>query len=108
MYSIIKQLSDQGISQRQIAKQLGLSRNTVSQYLKRDAKEMSTWLASTSERKRKLDVFKEEILSWIRQYPDLSAAQIQDWLEERHHFTQASSGTVRLYVRELREDYALS
>lgn len=107
MYSVIKQLSDQGISQRQIAKQLGLSRNTVSQYLKRDAKEMAIWLASTSERKRKLDTFKDEILSWIRKYPDLSAAQIQDWLEERHQFTQASSGTVRLYVRELREDYSI-
>lgn len=108
MYTNIKRLSDQGVSQRQIAKQLGLSRNTVSQYLKRDAKEMSTWLAGASERKRKLDPFKEEILSWIRQYPDLSASQIQDWLEERHQFTQVSSGSVRLYVRELREDYGIS
>lgn len=106
MYSKIKELEAAGFSKRRIAKRLGVSRNTVTKYASQSAEEFTTWLASTQHRTQKLDVHKDQILSWLREYPDLSAAQIHDWLEERG-FTGISYSTLRKYVRDLREDFQI-
>lgn len=59
MYLKIKQFSEDGFSERNIAKQLGISRTTVTKYLKKDAEEMSVWMASTKNRKKKLDAIRQ-------------------------------------------------
>ncbi|WP_117161162.1 transposase [Paraliobacillus sp. X-1268] len=56
-------------------------------------------------RKRKLDPFQDQFLSWLKEHQDLSASQISDWLEERCFFTEVGESTVRTYVREFREKY---
>ena len=101
-YTEIRKLNSEGFSNRQIAKKLGIARNTVSKYLEMDSEEMTTWLASTKTRSRKLDEYNLLILGWIRKHPDISAAQIHDWLEEQG-VTDISSASVRNYVSELRE-----
>ncbi|MGM0122898.1 hypothetical protein IGI37_000264 [Enterococcus sp. AZ194] len=106
MYAKIKQLSEGGISQRKISETLGISRNTVKRYLKMDSEEMSVWIASTKQRKQKLDIHRTLILSWLRESPSLSASQIHDWLEERH-ITGIAESTLRRYVAALRADYQL-
>lgn len=105
-YSKIRELKADGFSQRKIARRLGISRSTVKRYLAKDSQEFSTWLAATKSRTQKLDSHKERILNWLRQYPDLSAAQIHDWLEERG-FMGIAESTLRRYVKELREDYQI-
>lgn len=106
IYSKIKELEALGFSQRNIAKQLGISRNTVAKYCDKDVETFTTWLASTKHRKQKLDEHKERILEWLRTYPDLTTAQIQDWLEERG-FENIVESTLRRYVKNLREEYQL-
>lgn len=106
IYSKIRELKADGFSQRKIARQLGVSRSTVRRYLAKDSQEFSTWLAATKSRTQKLDGHKEKILSWLRQYPDLSAAQVHDWLEERG-FTGIAESTLRRYIKELREDFQI-
>lgn len=106
VYSKIKELQEAGFSQRNIANQLGISRSTVKRYLTKDPEEFSTWLASTEHRKQKLDIHKERILNWLRQYPDISTSQIHDWLEERKIFDIAES-TLRRYVKGLRDEYQI-
>ncbi|PHJ38019.1 hypothetical protein P378_12350 [Desulforamulus profundi] len=46
-----------------------------------------------------------EIAGWLKTYPDLSAAQVLDWLMEKKFSTNVCEGTVRNYIRWLREEY---
>jgi len=66
---------------------------------------MSKWIKTTKRRRRKLDVYKNEILGWLRKNPDMTAAQVLDWLQEKYEHLEVAESTVRLYVRELREEY---
>lgn len=47
------------------------------------------------------------ILEWLKEHSDLSAAQVEDWLLEEYPNVQVSSSTVRSYVKNLREQYAI-
>lgn len=106
VYSKIREMKAAGFSQRKIAKHLGVSRSTVAKYHQLTCQEFTAWLASTKHRSHKLEGHKERILNWLRTYPDLSASQIHDWLEERG-FNTISESTLRRYVKQLREDYDL-
>ncbi|MEI2358744.1 hypothetical protein [Mesobacillus zeae] len=44
-------------------------------------------------------------MHWLTEQPDLTGAQVYDWLEERLNFKGAAKNTVRNYVNELREMY---
>ncbi|MFA8440091.1 IS21 family transposase [Pueribacillus sp. YX66] len=105
MYMEIHQLLKQGFSKTKVAKKLGISRTTVYRYLKRNPETMSKWIKTTKRRRRKLDVYKNEILGWLRKNPDMTAAQVLDWLQEKYEHLEVAESTVRLYVRELREEY---
>jgi len=104
MYMEIQQLLKQGFSKVKVAEKLGISRTTVYRYIKRNPKTMSEWVKNTKTRKKKLDDYKAIILSWLQQHPDMSAAQVLDWLQEKYE-VDISESTVRLYVRELRKEY---
>src|SRR5690625_4053878 len=105
MYMEIQQLLKQGFSKVKVAKKLGISRTTVYRYIKRNPKSMSQWVENTSTRKKKLDDYKKHILSWIKEHPDMSAAQVINWLQEKYSGLEVAESTVRLYLRNLRIDY---
>jgi len=105
MYMEIQQLLKQGFSKVKTAEKLGISRTTVYRYIKRNPQSMSKWVEKVSTRKRKLDDYKERILSWLKVHPDMSAAQVLDWLQEKYAGLEVAESTVRLYVRGLREEY---
>ena len=105
MYNQIWQLHELGFKQSQIARKLGIARGTVKHYLEKDPEEMAIWLASTKRRTRKLDPYHQEILRWLREHPDLSSAQIADWLEESYPTFEVGESTIRDYVREIRKEY---
>ncbi|WP_236546348.1 helix-turn-helix domain-containing protein [Anoxybacillus sp. PDR2] len=103
VYMEIYQLLKQGFSKVAVAKKLNISRTTLYHYLQRSPEEMTRWLASTKQ--RKLDPYRDMILQWIQKHPDISASQIQDWLEERDPNLSVGESTVRQYVRHLREEW---
>ena len=105
MYMEIQQLLKQGFSKVKVAEKLGISRPTVYRYLKRNPETMAEWINSVKTRKKKLDDYKEVILSWLREHPDMTAAQIYDWIIEKYKDLTVAESTVRLYVRALRKDY---
>lgn len=107
VYMEIQQLNKQGFKKAQIARKLGISRTTVHDYLERRPEEMATWMASTLERSKKLDPYHYEIYSWLKEHPDMSAAQVLDWLEEKYEGVGVAESTVRNYVRSLRQRYHL-
>ena len=105
MYMEIHQLIKKGFSKTQVAKKLGISRSTVYRNLKRSPSEMTEWVESIQTRSKKLDPYKKIILSWLREHPDMSAAQVEDWLKEKYEDLEVGESTVRSYVRELRKQY---
>ncbi|MDY0406656.1 IS21 family transposase [Virgibacillus sp. 179-BFC.A HS] len=107
VYMKIKQLKEQGFKIRRIARKLGISRNTVYKYLKKSPEEMAAWAASTKTRTKKLDAYEMVIHTWLSEHPDASSAQIHDWLLEDYPKFKVGASTVRSYVKELREKYAI-
>ena len=105
MYMEIHQLLKQGFTKVQVAQKLDISRSTVYRYLERNPEAMSKWVKKTKVRRKKLDPYKDIILSWLFEHPDMSAAQVLDWLQERYPNLKVAESTVRLYVRELRKEY---
>lgn len=107
MYMEIHQLIKKGFSKTKVAKKLGVSRSTVYRKLKKSPSEHAEWVDSLQTRRKKLDPYKELILSWLRKYPDMSAAQVEDWLKEKHKTLKVGESTVRSYIRELRKEYKI-
>ena len=105
VYMEIYQLKQEGFKIRRIARKLGISRTTVYKYLEKSPQEMAEWVASTQTRKKKLDAYELLIHTWLTEYPDLSSAQVHDWLKERFPTLRVGESTVRSYVKALREKY---
>ncbi|MFD2658613.1 IS21 family transposase [Gracilibacillus thailandensis] len=105
MYMDIYQMKQQGFKIRRIARKLGVSRTTVYKYLEKSPEEIAEWMASTQKRKRKLDQYELLIHTWLSEHPDLSGAQVHDWLKERYPNVTVGESTVRGYVKEMREKY---
>jgi transposase len=80
MYNKVKELSREGLSIRQISRNTGLDRVTVRKYLRMTEEEFSDFLALQKQRNRKLQTYEEFIKKRVTDYPDCSAAQVEDWL----------------------------
>lgn len=105
MYIEIQQLKDMGLNISQIARHLGISRPTVYEYINMSPDEFDKRLNKMQERCKKPDCYLDEILYWLREFPDLSSAQIYDRLEEKYNTLDFAESTLRNYVRVLREKY---
>jgi transposase len=105
IYNEIHRLRSEGFSNSAIARKLNISRNRVIEYGQMSPEEFYLFALSLQSRSKKLDPFRDKILGWLKEHPDLSGAQIFDWLEEKLNVDSVSEGTVRNYVSELREAY---
>lgn len=101
----VHQLKNQGFSIAAIARKLEISRNTVYKYLDMTLEDASDWIISLESRTKKLDKYQDQILSWLKEHPDLSSAQVEDWLKERYPSLNIGGSTVRTYVSEIRDIY---
>lgn len=106
-YSKIHELSRKGFSIAAISRKVGLSRNTVYKHIKKTPKEFHDWVLQTSRRKKKLDEYHEVILGWLKEHPDLTGAQVHDWLKEKYEGFTIGESTVRSYVTDLRERHSI-
>lgn len=80
VYVEIRQLLKQGFSKAKMGKRLGISRLTLYRYLQKDPNEMADRIDSLQVRSKKLDPYKDKISSWLKENPDMPAAQVEDWL----------------------------
>lgn len=106
-YHEVHRLHRLGFNKSQIERIVGVNRDTVRKYLEKDFEEMSEWTYSLQNRTKKLDPYADTILEWLKEHSDLSAAQIEDWLLEEYPDFKVSSSTVRSYVKNLRDQYAI-
>lgn len=103
MYSKIQSMKSEGFSQRQVARTLEVHRRTVKKYWDMTPDEYQSTILEPAKKSR-LEQHKELILSWLRTYPEVTAAQIHDWLKEKYSL-QLAENSVRRYTRILRIEY---
>ncbi|MBO8138828.1 MAG: IS21 family transposase [Desulfotomaculum sp.] len=107
MYFKIQDLKKINLNISQIARHLGISRNTVYKYINMTPEEFQQCLERRETKKKKLDPYRDEILGWLKKYPDISAAQIYDWLKEKYPEIDVSEKTVGNLVNHLRKEHAI-
>ena len=107
LYLAIQQMKEQRFAVTQIAEQLKISRTTVYSYLEMSPEQAYEWANTLKTRKKKLDPYKDWLVAWLKEHPHLSAAQLHDWLLERHPKLLVGESTMRMYVSELREEYQI-
>lgn len=109
IYMKVYELYEMGFSKSAISKRLGISRNTVAKYLKNTSEEFEEYLLTLQTRKKKLDPYRDIILGWLKNFPDLSSAQVYDWLKEKQDVSEENiaENTTRNYVNELRVTHHL-
>jgi transposase len=96
---------NKGFSKRQIAEKQQLNFRTVSKYLSMTPEEFEESVLK-KERRRCLDLYEGVVVDWLKQSPDMSAAQIYDWLQEHYQITVAER-TARRFVEGLRDKYTI-
>ncbi len=105
VYQEIHRLKNLGFSNSKIAKKLKISRNRVIEYLSMTPEEFTEFIASLQNRTKKLDPYKDDIMIWLKEHPDMSSSQIYDWLQDKLDVKSVAENTVRNYVNDLREKY---
>lgn len=71
------------------------------------AEEFANTMKESKVRRKKLDKYEEEIAGWLKDFPDMSEAQILDWRKERYGDIRCTDRSVRNYVRFIREKYGI-
>jgi len=100
----IKAMYDEGNghSIRQIAKELSISRNTVSKYLKMQEEQINEHI-NNPKREKSLDTYKDYIVSLLQKYPKLSSVKIKRKLQTKGlDGGSMSERTFRRYVNQLK------
>lgn len=96
-----------GFKKSQACRNLDLDYKTITKYWDMTNEEYMEYVNNNKSRGKRVDKYKDLILEWIKEYRDLSTAQIQDWLLERYVELDFKDRTLRLYVSNLREEYNL-
>lgn len=107
MYSEIHQLKSLRLNKSQVARQLNINVKTVSKYWVLDPDDFAEIVQKSSCRSQKLTTYKDVILRWLQNFPDISAAQIQDWLKENYPGIKFRERTVRRFVARLRKEHSI-
>ena len=105
----IKAMYDEGRGRsiRQIAKELSISRNTVSKYLKMQEEQISEHV-NNPKREKALDKCKDYIVSLLQKYPKLSSVKIKRKLQTKGlKGSSISERTFRRYVNQLKKSIAV-
>ena len=95
-----------GLSIRSIARELGISRNTVRKYLRMD----EAAIGEEQERRtrhKQLDDYRDYIVTLLEQFTNLSAVKVLRKLKERHRELGVSDRSARRYIKAIKETVSL-
>lgn len=110
MYHEIQKLKSMGFSKSHTARKLQINFRTVARYW--DMKP-TDYAAAFKDIHRNMknsiaSRYEADILAWLETHPDLTSAQIYDWLYEKYEERPAAAErTMRRYIAWLREQHAI-
>jgi transposase len=107
MFSEIHQLRQIGLKKAQVARKLEIDVKTVSKYWDKNPDEFAEERQEGKKRTKKLAQYRDIILKWLQEHPDISSSQILDWLKEHYHDFSVKERTLRRYVHNLRQKHDL-
>jgi transposase len=106
MFIQLQQLKTMGLNKSQIARKLNISRPTLDKYYDLDIEAFEQKLQSRNTRAKKADQYQDQILNWLKEYPDIQASQIYYWIQEKVNGDPGfAESTLRTYVRNLRKEH---
>jgi len=107
LFGEVKQYKAMGLNKSQVQRTLNINYKTVDKYWDMPPDEYAQLCIDAKCRSKKIDKYKDEILEWITDFRDMSAAQVLDWIKERHGNVDFKERSLRLYISNLREEYNL-
>lgn len=107
LFGEVKQYKAIGLNKSQVQRTLNINYKTVDKYWDMSPDEYAQLSIDAKSRSKKIDKYKDEILEWITDFRDMSAAQVLDWIKERHGAVDFKERSLRLYISNLRDEYNL-
>lgn len=107
MYSKIQEQKRNGLNKSQTARNLQINRETVRTYWDMTPSEYAIRLENSKTRTKKADDYKDFVVECLTKYPDMSAAQVYDWIKERCclETLEFQERAFRNYVKAVRAEY---
>lgn len=106
-YGKIQEQKRIGLKKSQVSRNLGLDYKTVMKYWDMSPDEFAATVESSKIRCKKADKYKDFVVECLTDYPDISAAQIYDWIKERNQLETLDfqKRAFRDFVKSVREEY---
>lgn len=77
----LQRLKRMGFKKNRVSSMLSINQETVTKYWNMSPDEYDA--LKKRRRNRKPDIYKHQIVEWLKEFPDMPATQIYDWLKER-------------------------
>ena len=108
-YEKIQELKRNHLNKSQVARQLKIDYKTVMKYWDMSPDTFSQYTNRAGRRKKKADDYRDFVLRCLQKYPDMSAAQIYDWIKEQTGIKKLSfrQRSFRNYVNAMRQEYGI-
>jgi len=84
MHGEIHQLKIVGLKRTQAARHLGIDIKTVNKYWNMGPYEFAKQRERSGRRTKELEQYEAVVLGWLKEFPDLTAVQVTDWLKEHY------------------------
>lgn len=106
-YGIIQEYKRNGLNKSQVARRTGLDYKTILKYWDMPPDIFSAEQEGSKKRKKKADPYKDFVLECLKKYPDMSAAQVYDWIKEHNclETLEFKERAFRNYVKAVRKEY---
>ena len=107
MYGQIQEHKRKGFNKSQTARLLGKDYKTILKYWDMTTDEFAAEREYAKTRIKKAEPYEEYVVECLRKYPDMSAAQLYDWILEKRKGVELpfKERSFRSYVSNIREKY---
>lgn len=106
-YQQIQECKRNKLTKNQASNRLGINYRTVIKYWDMTPEEFAKNREEAKKRSKKADPYKVYVLECLEKYPDMSSAQISDWIRENYKVANlpCSERSFRSFVQGLRTEY---
>ena len=107
IYEKIQEMKRNKLNKSQVSRRLGIDYKTVLKYWDMPPDDFANARNCAEKRKKKADQYKDFILEALGKYPDMTAAQIYDWIKEQTELSDlgVKERAFRNYIVSIREEY---